>query len=302
MSAKEHENIFETIDNAMRHLHLSKKVFLIMIATCVLFPPSLMIGSNLVADFLRDEEIVPDSPRISKLVSLVNQLEKGEISTEEYLEETRYVKDATRYGGPGFGYYMWWTIILIFGFWMCYGVVQWIIFRKYRKIYTSSRAIQEKIMSKDRDSDTYKTKPLGDIFEIVDDAIKNMNTTKKMFLVVVLIGFLVPQLLPFAHIILVVQPVQGPIVAQFDLLLEQLENGKISAEYFVEKFRILKAEYTSVIGFSDSILFGIIIMFANALFWTGYGIRQWFVHKKWSKRYNMFKTKDEEINRKLVGE
>ena len=102
MSTKDRENLFETIDNAMRHLNLSKKIFLIMIATCVLFPPSLMIGTNLVADLLRDDEIPSDTPRITKLVSLVNQLENREITIEQYVGETRYVKEVNQYAGPGF--------------------------------------------------------------------------------------------------------------------------------------------------------------------------------------------------------
>ena len=298
---RDHENIFETTDNVMRHLYLSKKIFLIMIVTGVIFPPSLMVGSSLAADYLQGERSNDDSPRLAKLASLVDQLEKGEISPAEYVEEARYVKDATRYGGPGFGYYMWWTIISIFVFWICYGAIQWMVLRKHSNRYIHSKTIQEEIIAKNR-LDADKIKTFKDVFEIADNAIHNLNTTKKMFLIVVVVGFLVPQLLPLAHIALVVQPVQGPIVAEFESLIDQLENNEISVESFAEKFRILKSEYTAIMGMSDSVLFGIITMFANALFWTGYGIRQWLIHTKWNKRYDMFNAKDEEISRKLLGE
>lgn len=55
-----------------------------------------------------------------------------------------------------------------------------------------------------------------------------------------------------APIALVVQPVQGPIVAEFESLLDQLENDEISVESFAEKFRILKSEYTAIMDMSDS--------------------------------------------------
>ncbi len=42
-------------------------------------------------------------------------------------------------------------------------------------------------------------------------------------------------------------------------------------------------------------------MFANMLFWTGYGVRQWLIHAKWSKSNDMFNVKNEEINKKLLG-
>ncbi|QMU54754.1 MAG: hypothetical protein GKS07_07630 [Nitrosopumilus sp.] len=68
-------------------------------------------------------------------------------------------------------------------------------------------------------------------------------------------GFLVPQLLPLAHIAPDVQPIQGPIVAKFELFLEQLKNEKIPVESFAEKFRDLKSKYVAITGVSYSVLF-----------------------------------------------
>ena len=36
-----------------------------------------------------------------------------------------------------------------------------------------------------------------------------------------------------------------------------------------------------------------------SLVWLGIGIRQWFVLSKWDKRYQQFKAKQEEIDKKL---
>lgn len=293
----QNQNVFQTIDSLMRNLHLSKKIFLIMIVTIVIFPPSLMIGSNLVAEYLRDEGLRDEPPRLAKLVSLANQLEKGEISTTDYVEETRYVKDASMYGGPGIGYYVFRTILILFTFWMCYGAIQWFFVRKWNNSYRYLKDTRQNII--EDTSDDEKTKAFKNIFEIADNAIRNLHSTKKIFFVIVIVGFLVPQLLPLVHFLLVVEPIQSQIIAEFEFALEQLENGDISVNDYVDKFRTLKAEFTQIRGSSISVYFGIIVIIANAIFLTGYGIKQWIAHTKWNKKYQKFLARDDEINKKF---
>ena len=41
------------------------------------------------------------------------------------------------------------------------------------------------------------------------------------------------------------------------------------------------------------------IIFVISLVWLGIGIRQWIVLSKWDKRYQQFKSKQEEIDKKF---
>ena len=114
-------NIFETIDRAMSQLNITKKMFLIMIVSVIILPPAMMFGTNMIGEYMKDEGEARESPRIAKLVALVDKLESEELTVQEYIDETRYVKTAKMYGGPGTGYYISLLQKMIYVFWIGYG-------------------------------------------------------------------------------------------------------------------------------------------------------------------------------------
>ncbi len=292
------QNIFETIDKAVSNLNIAKKMVIIMMVTVVLLQPSIMFGSNLLGEYMKDDDD-KDIPRIAKLVSLVGELEKEEITIQEYVDQTRYVKSAPQYGGPGIGYYLSMMYKIISGFWMCYGIVQWIVFTRLNKKYCKFTTQQ---VTKNTLDDENQIKADENIFGIVDVAMKHIKKTKNMFLIITIAGIVIPQLLMLGFGLLVVGPIQGPIVEEFDSIVQQLEDGTITTASFVEQFKILKSEYTRNFGILNPGLFLIFIMLSNAIVWLVYGIKQSLVLHRWNKRYHAFKDMDDEIDKKLIGE
>ena len=45
-----------------------------------------------------------------------------------------------------------------------------------------------------------------------------------------------------------------------------------------------------------------LVIFAISLIWLGIGIRQWIVISKWDKKYQRFKTKQADIDKKLLDD
>ncbi len=289
------QNIFETIDKAVSNLNSTKKMFLIMIITVIVLPPASILGGNLIGEFMKDEGTSEEKPRIAKLVSLVDQLEKKEITTQEYVDESRHVKTAHMYGGPGPGYYLWVATMMVYVFWIGYGIRQWIVFTVLAKKYHLSKA------SLQQTKNVTGAENPESIFTIVDDAMNHIKTTKNRFLIVTIAGIVIPQLLMFGFSALIVGPVQNPIVEEFNSILLQLEEGTMTTEAFVAEFRDLKSEYTRGFGIFGPALFLALIMFGNAGAWLAYGIKQYLTLHKWNDKYQKFKTKDDEINKKLLG-
>ena len=285
------ENIFAVVDNVADHLHIAKKMLVIMIITAMVLPPGIMIGSNVIAELMNQGE-VSEGPRMSKLLSLLEQLEKGEISPKEYVDETRYVKSAPMYGGPGPGFYMSLVTYGTFIFWMGYTVWQWIAVAKLNKKYDYMKKQQQKL-----DSKTNNNKNLHQIFfETIDNAMHHLNHTKKIFVILIVAAIVIPQLVIVGVMATTVAPIQTPMIEKFDLILEQLENDQITIPEYVEELKKVEAAYRAGEG---PIFYVVMIMISLSLSWLVYGIRQWIILTKWNKNYQDFKIRDDEINRKL---
>ncbi len=288
---RKHESIFAVVDNAAHHLHTAKKMLVIMIITAMVLPPGIMIGSNVIAELMSDGEI-SEGPRMGKLISLLEQLEKGEISPKEYVEETRYVKSAPMYGGPGLGFYMSLATYGTFIFWIGYTVWQWIIVTKLNKKYDYAKKEQRKSDSKNSN----KKDPHQVFFETLDNAMRHLNHTKKMFAILIIAAIIIPQLVIIGVMATTVAPIQTPMIEKFDLILEQLENDEITIPEYVEELKEVEAAYRAGEG---PVFYVVMIMMSLSLAWLAYGIRQWMILTKWNKNYQGFKTRDNEINRKL---
>ena len=112
-------------------------------------------------------------------------------------------------------------------------------------------------------------KPAQNIFQIMDEIVRQLNRTKKMFLIMIV------------SIIIVVP---GTFIATFALAggssfwNGQPHNGPPDSS----AFRIAGA---------------IVVVFVLA--WIVIGIRQWFILSKWTQRYELYKELQKKIDEKL---
>ncbi len=132
-------------------------------------------------------------------------------------------------------------------------------------------------MSKSNKEDNPKDseKPEG-AFEIMDELMSQLNSTKKMFLALILTIIVLPAI---AMLI---------VVATFDPPFDDFEMRE-------------SHRGPSGIGGGPPFLPGLVI-FVAATVWLGIAIRKWFVISKWSKKYKQFKQRQAEIERKLDEE
>ena len=279
-------SIFETIDSVTYNLHLSKKMFLIMIITAMIIPPAML---TIVVIGM---EMTDGGPRVIKLNALIDQLENKEISSQEFVDETRYVQSAPLYGGPKIGFYLNFVVWATMLFWIGYGIRQWIVHNRLNNEYRSLTTVQ----SLDLQNTAGKRKNL---FEIADYALHELNSTKKIFFIMLVLAIAIPPLLMTGFALLVVEPIHGPLLIKTDELLSQLENNEITAESFVEQYRDVRSFYLLGNGKSTPLLFVVVIKMVISSFWVWYGIKQWISHTKWNKKYLKFQTRDDEINHKL---
>ena len=131
------------------------------------------------------------------------------------------------------------------------------------------------------------------IFEILDGMMFQLSRTKKMFMVMILTTLIIP---PVALLVMAATFDQ-PFDERLEMRLkERLKNGDITEqELNAIKEKILDK------GMKKKILLHPpqILIFAISVGWLGVGIRQWIVLTKWDKKYQKFKQRQEEIDKKL---
>jgi hypothetical protein len=132
-------------------------------------------------------------------------------------------------------------------------------------------------LSKPNKKDNHKEneKPEG-AFEIMDGLMSQLNSTKKMFLALILTMIVLPGI----AILIVVATFDFPFGFDGENFREERFGPKGGGFHFGP---------------------GMIIFLAT-LVWLGIGIRKWFVISKWSKKYKQFKQRQAEIERQLDDE
>ena len=131
------------------------------------------------------------------------------------------------------------------------------------------------------------------IFEILDGMMFQLSRTKKMFMVMILTTLIIP---PVALLVMAAtfdQPFDERVEMR---LKERLKNGDITEqELDAIKEKLLDK------GMKKKILLHPpqLLIFAISVGWLGVGIRQWIVLTKWDKKYQKFKQRQEEIDKKL---
>ena len=131
------------------------------------------------------------------------------------------------------------------------------------------------------------------IFEILDGMMFQLSRTKKMFMVMILTTLIIP---PVALLVMAAtfdQPFDERVEMRLN---ERLKNGDITEqELNAIKEKILDK------GMKKKILLHPpqLLIFAISVGWLGVGVRQWIVLTKWDKKYQKFKQRQEEIDKKL---
>ena len=123
-SGKDHESIFEILDGMMSQLSQTKTIFMIMILTTLIIPPTALLIMTAVFD----------SPFNEKLDErLLTHLEAGNISEEDYKNFKEKIIDSEReelfLKPPQL------IIFIISLAWLGIGISQWIRISKWDKKY-----------------------------------------------------------------------------------------------------------------------------------------------------------------------
>jgi cell division protein FtsL len=114
-------------------------------------------------------------------------------------------------------------------------------------------------------------KPKENIFQIMDQIVRQLNRTKKMFLLM---------------IVSIIVVVPGTFIVTF-----ALAGGR----------SFWDGQPHDGDGFPDNAAFGIAraIVIVFVLAWIVIGIRQWLVLSKWTQRYELYKELQKKIDEKL---
>ena len=111
-------------------------------------------------------------------------------------------------------------------------------------------------------------KPAQNIFQIMDEVVRQLNKTKKMFILM---------------IVSIIVVVPGTFIVTFALAGgDSFWNGPHNGPPDGSAFGIAR---------------GIVIVFV--LSWIVIGIRQWLVLSKWTQRYEIYKELQKKIDEKL---
>ena len=114
-------------------------------------------------------------------------------------------------------------------------------------------------------------KPTQNIFQIMDEIVRQLNRTKKMFLIM---------------IVSVVVVVPSTFIVTFTLL-----GGP---SFWSGEPHVGGPPNESAFGIARAI----VIVFLLA--WIVIGIRQWFVLSKWTKKYKQYKDLQKKLDEKLM--
>ena len=122
-------------------------------------------------------------------------------------------------------------------------------------------------------------KPTQNIFQIMEEIVRQLNRTKKMFVVMIVSVIVV---VPLTFI------VTFALLGGASFWNDWLPGGALNDGDWppdVSAFGIARA---------------IVVVFL--LVWRAIGISQWFVHSKWTHRYQIYKELQKKIDEKLDSE
>ena len=134
------------------------------------------------------------------------------------------------------------------------------------------------------------------IFEILDGIMFQLSKTKKMFMIMILTTLIIP---PIALLVMT-STFDSPFNDRFekrleDRLNEALRRGQIT----LEDANRIKNQFIDQHRGQILLQPGQLVIFAISLVWLGVGIKQWISISKWDKKYQKFKERQEQVDKKL---
>lgn len=134
------------------------------------------------------------------------------------------------------------------------------------------------------------------IFEILDGMMFQLSKTKKIFIIMILTTLIIP---PVA-LIAMTSAFDSPFNDRFEKRLEERINEQCRKDQLTKnqcdnlKNRFLDQNRGQVLLQPAQL-----VIFAISLIWLGIGIKQWFSISKWDKKYQKFKEKQDQVDKKL---
>ena len=134
------------------------------------------------------------------------------------------------------------------------------------------------------------------IFEILDGMMFQLSKTKKMFLIMIITTLIIPPISLIAITSVYDSPYQDRFKEDFDMRLKsKLDNDEITED----EYNLIHEKFSNRIKPNPLLRPHQLIIFAISIVWLGIGIRQWIVISKWDKKYQQFKEKQKEIDKKF---
>jgi hypothetical protein len=133
-------------------------------------------------------------------------------------------------------------------------------------------------------------------FEIMDGMMFQLGKTKKIFMIMILTTLIIP---PVALLVMT-SAFDSPFNDRFDQRLEERINERCRNDHLTRdecnslKNRLVDRNRQEVLLQPPQLL-----IFAISLVWLGIGIKQWLSISKWDKKYQKFKEKQEQVDKKL---
>jgi len=123
-----------------------------------------------------------------------------------------------------------------------------------------------------------------------------LGKTKKIFMIMILTTLIIP---PVALLVMT-SAFDSPFNDRFDQRLEERINERCRNDHLTRdecnnlKDRLVDRNRQQILLQPPQLL-----IFAISLVWLGIGIKQWLSISKWDKKYQRFKEKQEQVDKKL---
>ncbi len=123
-----------------------------------------------------------------------------------------------------------------------------------------------------------------------------LGKTKKIFMIMILTTLIIP---PVALLVMT-SAFDSPFNDRFDQRLEERINERCRNDHLSRdecnnlKDRLVDRNRQQVLLQPPQL-----VIFAISLVWLGVGIKQWLSISKWDKKYQRFKEKQEQVDKKL---
>ena len=130
----------------------------------------------------------------------------------------------------------------------------------------------------------------------MDGLMFQLGKTKKIFMIMILTTLIIP---PVALLVMT-SAFDSPFNDRFDQRLEERINERCRNDHLTRdecnnlKDRLVDRNRQQVLLQPPQL-----VIFAISLVWLGVGIKQWLSISKWDKKYQRFKEKQEQVDKKL---